>query len=118
MNEEHDYMERSIEEILANANALRERLGLADNLSQVTIAKAAETDRLADENRRLRARVEELEASALAKLADAAHAAKNTPAPDYITRGQLVEAIGVAAQSADAGVRHALRLILDELVYP
>jgi hypothetical protein len=178
---EQDYMDANIDEILRNAAVLRERMESTRNLSQVTIAKAAETDRLTDENRRLQARVEEdahtidslhgalddtrkelsatidskgaavravilsneqnhrlvadlakrdSEISRLKFTIDNLHhelanrpgrdvsAAKETPSPDYVTRSQLIEAIGEAANSADAGVRHALRLILDGLVYP
>lgn len=41
------------------AAMIRENVTEIQGLSQVTIAKAAETDRLTDENRRLRAKVEE-----------------------------------------------------------
>jgi hypothetical protein len=62
----NDYDEAVIDiaGIVGNANNLRDRLQRAAGLAQVTIAKAAETDRLTDENRRLRAKVDELEANA------------------------------------------------------
>jgi predicted nuclease with TOPRIM domain len=82
----------------------------------VTIAKAAETDRLTDENRRLRAKVEDSEAkvhalakdlaerdSEIAKLQlknanlqyklDEHRAVAATPAPDYVTRAELVKVL-------------------------
>lgn len=125
----NDYEEAVIHiaAIVGNANNLHERLERAADLAQVTIAKAAETDRLTDDNRRLRAKVEELEVerdNALQRLTNAGWCTAvigETPesdavALDYVTRAELIEAFASALAEVSGPAHCAFAAARQKLV--
>lgn len=118
MTEDEQKIRLGLHDIEHIAQQVGQQLGSLVAVSSVTKSKAAETDRLTDENRALRRQVEDLEAKlaehkrlaqekvdALEELlskatlpedrpeAPKAPAVEVMPGPDYVTRAELAEAM-------------------------
>ena len=143
MSQEENTIAYGLADIESIVGAVRTAVAKVVQVSAVTKSKAAETDRLTDENRVLRRHIEDLEAKlaehkrlaqekvdALEELlskatlpdeepeAPKAPAVEVMPGPDYVTRAELRTALAHVAVQFGGPVHEALRHVAHELVKP